>query len=324
MNKKRKVLVVGDINVDLVVRFPQMLPEGSVKYYEPELTGGGTCGNTLIALSKLGVSTAFMGTVGDDAYGLLLKKEMVEADVDIRSLITDEELNTVCVFAFVDEKGERYLWGWPRVKQSYQSLKPTDIRWETIHRASWIHSSGIMLVHNTSARKSVIEIFKYAKKAGIPTSFDLNLRVDGGQMKDDYREAVLEILNYCNYVLGSGKDEFYHLAPHDDWLESARFFASPERTIIARMGAEGAMAITPHSVCEERPFDVKVRDTVGAGDVFNAGFIAARIAGYGLRDSIAWGNGVSSYKVARNGGRATPEYEELMDFMNTTPKITDI
>ncbi|MDR1209078.1 MAG: carbohydrate kinase family protein [Clostridiales bacterium] len=311
--RKDGVLVVGDINVDLIVKFPAISPDGRVAYPDPELTGGGTCGNTLMALAKLGVPTAFMGTVGDDAYGRMLVDELRCAGVNTSALIMDADLNTVCVFAFVDERGERYLWGWPRERQSFQYLDR--ICWKSVENAGWIHSSGMLLTSDTSARRSVAEIFKRAKELGIPTSFDLNLRVDNGVLDEGYRRAVLDVLEWCDYALGSGPEEFYYLSEHDDWRECARSFARGDRTVIARMGADGSVAMTPRAEYEEKPFDVPVTDTVGAGDVFNAGFIAARLQGRDLRDCLIWGNGVSGYKVSRKGGRATPTAEQLSEFI---------
>nr|NIP69004.1 carbohydrate kinase [Planctomycetales bacterium] len=64
----RPALVIGDVCVDLVVQIPQQ--GGSDRQHPPpELYGGGTGGNTAVALARLDVPTAFMGTVGDDGYG---------------------------------------------------------------------------------------------------------------------------------------------------------------------------------------------------------------------------------------------------------------
>jgi len=105
MSERKKVLVVGDVNVDLIVNFPKMLPDSTVQYPEPEMSGGGTCGNTLAALCNLGVETAFMGTVGDDAYGRSLMNDMKAAGVDVSALITDPELNTVAFSPLLMKKG---------------------------------------------------------------------------------------------------------------------------------------------------------------------------------------------------------------------------
>ena len=82
-----------------------------------------------------------------------------------------------------------------------------------IKDTAWLHSSGMAIVDDTSARSSIIRMFRTAYENGIPTSFDLNLRVDNGVLDPSYRDAVMEIIQYSNYVLGSGAEEFYYLNP---------------------------------------------------------------------------------------------------------------
>lgn len=205
-----KVLVVGDANVDIIVPYPKFLNEERtrVEYPTPVLQGGGTSANTAVALSRLGIQTAFLGSIGEDQYGKYIREDFRREGVDMTWLIVEPDLNTVGVFAFVDEFGERYLWGWPRVDQAFKIIDESKVDFEKIKEMSWVHSSGMALVHDTSARTSMVRIFKTAWEAGIPTSFDLNLRVDDGELDPSYEKVVREIISYSTYVLGSGKDEF--------------------------------------------------------------------------------------------------------------------
>ena len=314
----RKAIIVGDANVDIIVPFPKFLNEerSLVDYPTPCLQGGGTSANTAAALSKLEVTTSFMGTIGDDQYGRYILRDFESLGIETKHLIVASELNTVGVFAFIDEFGERYLWGWPRVDQAFKEIDMDKVRLEDVKEAAWVHSSGMALVHDSSARESIIRILKEAYEAGVPTSFDLNLRVDQGALDESYKLAVLEAMKYCTYVLGSGDEEFYHLNPQTDWIESAKSFATPERTVIARMGKEGSMAITPEGMVKAQAFSVEVIDTVGAGDVYNAGFIAARLRGKSLQESLVMGNAVSGFAVNQKGARNTPNCTELEDFIS--------
>jgi fructokinase len=257
-----------------------------------------------------------MGTIGDDQYGRYILRDFESLGIETKHLIVASELNTVGVFAFIDEFGERYLWGWPRVDQAFKEIDMDKVRLEDVREAAWVHSSGMALVHDSSARESIIRILKEAYEAGVPTSFDLNLRVDQGALDESYKCAVLEAMKYCTYVLGSGDEEFYHLNPQDDWIESAKSFATAERIVIARMGKEGSMAITPEGAVKAEAFSVEVIDTVGAGDVYNAGFIAARIRGKSLQESLVMGNAVSGFAVNQKGARNTPNCSELEEFIS--------
>lgn len=317
MRNNGKVLVVGDAGVDIIVPFPRFSGKdhSQVLFETPCLVGGGTAANTAAALARLQISTAFLGTVGDDQYGKFIIEEFQSLGIDINPMIIDASRNTVGVFAFIDDSGERYLWGWPRTEQAFKELDPKRIPWQDVKNASWVHSSGMAMVHDTSARKSILSILKTAFENGVPTSLDLNLRVDGGPLDPSYRDAVLEAMEYCAYVLGSGQEEYSHLAPGEDWMDNARSFVTDQRTIIVRMGADGSLAMTPSETIREGAFSVTVEDTVGAGDVYNAGFIAALLTGKSLRDALLWGNGVSGWSVGKKGSRDTPNEKELELFI---------
>lgn len=311
------VIVVGDANVDIIVPYPRFLNKERtlVDYPEPSLLGGGTSANTAVALARLGVGTSLIGTVGDDQYGRYIQDDLQKEGVDISDMIVEPELNTVGVFAFIDENGERYLWGWPRVDQSFKVLDADKVPFQKIQKADWVHSSGMCLAYDTSARETVIRIFKESFQAGVPTSFDLNLRVDEGILDPEYEKAVREIIQYTTYLLGSGTDEFAYLGRDRDWRENARSFVSENRVVIVRNGGDGSYGFSLEEETEVPAFQVTVEDTVGAGDVYNAGFINAVLEGRNLRECLAAGNAVSGYTVERKGARTCPNMEQLQKFL---------
>ena len=95
----------------------------------------------------------------------------------------------------------------------------------------------------------------------------------------------------------------------------ARALATDGRVAIARLGAQGALAIAGEEVVRVPAFRVDVVDTLGAGDVFNGGFIAAMIEGYTLEESLRWGNAAAALKITRPGARGAPTREELLAFL---------
>ena len=99
------VIVVGDATVDIIVPYPRFLNEERtlVDYPEPSLQGGGTSANTAVALARLGVGTSFIGSIGEDQYGRYVKSDLQKEGVNISDMIIEPELNTVGVFAFIDE-----------------------------------------------------------------------------------------------------------------------------------------------------------------------------------------------------------------------------
>lgn len=314
---EQKVIVIGDANVDIIVPYPKFLNQERtlVDYPNPCLQGGGTSANTAVALSRLGVQTGFVGSVGDDQYGRFIQKDFAVEKVDTSQLIVEPNLNTVGVFAFIDETGERYLWGWPRVEQAFKIMDDEKVNHQEIMQASWIHSSGMALVHDSSARETILKVFKEAYEAGVTTSFDLNLRVDNGELEASYKEIVLEMIRYSNYVLGSASDEFAYLGESENAIRNAKTFVTDNRTVIVRMGKEGSVGISSTEEVLAKAFPVTVVDTVGAGDVYNAGFISACLEGKSLAKCLEIGNAVSGYTVGQKGSRNCPYKKELEDFI---------
>lgn len=314
----RNVIVVGDANVDIIVPYPKFLNEERtlVDYPTPEMQGGGTSANTAVALARLGNRTSFIGSIGDDQYGRYIQKDFQKEGVDISDMIIEPELNTIGVFAFIDENGERYLWGWPREEQAFKVIDRNKIPFDKIRSADWVHSSGMAIVHDTSARSTIIEVFKEAYNAGVPTSFDLNLRVDNGVLEPEYEKAVREMIKYTTCLLGSGTDEFAYLGESTDWVKNAKSFVTDKRTVIVRNGSEGSIGYSVNEEKKADAFHVEVEDTVGAGDVYNAGFITASLMGKSLEECLVMGNAVSGYTVERKGARSCPTTEELNRFLN--------
>lgn len=310
------VVVIGDANVDIIVPYPRFCNKKRTKVQYPQITiqGGGTGANTAIALAKLGVQTSFIGTVGDDQYGRFMCEDFRKEHVDITHLNIDASLNTVGVFAFVDEYGERYLWGWPREQQSFRVLHIDEDILCQIQQADWVHSSGMCLAFEGSARSSIIRVFKEAYAAGIPTSFDLNLRVDHGVLDPEFSDALYEIIPYVTHLLGSGPEEFAYLGD-SSWFDNAQMLSSDDRVVVARDGAEGSIGFTKGCSYVAPALKVNVIDTIGAGDVYNAGYIRSMLAGKPLDVVLREANAVSAYTVARRGARSSPTAAQLDDFL---------
>jgi len=254
--------------------------------------------------------------VGDDQYGRYILKDFYKEGVGTDGLIVDAGLNTVGVFAFIDERGERYLWGWPREEQAFKFIDPDKVDRERILSAAFVLSSGMALVHDSSARHTIIDVFRQAHRSGVPTAFDLNLRVGGGELDSNFRDAVLTILEYTNHVLGGGDDEIFYLGG-GNWLETAKKLARRGRVVVARTGKHGCLGITGEGqVMEEGAVSSGlVADTVGAGDVHNAGYIAGWLRGLGFADCLRMGNAVSGYTIAQPGARNCPTLPQLKEFL---------
>ena len=88
---------------------------------------------------------------------------------------------------------------------------------------------------------------------------------------------------------------------------------------LPRQGAHGALAATPGGTTHAVAFPVKVKDTLGAGDAFDGGFIAAQLAGMPVEAALRWGNAVAALKIGQPGARGLPLRDEVEQFLVAQP-----
>jgi fructokinase/2-dehydro-3-deoxygluconokinase len=315
----RPVVVLGDLNVDLTLELPDRgAPPAERVVREPRLTGGGTAGNTAAGLARLGVPVEFCGSVGDDAFGRWLADELRAAGAGTRGLVVAGDAATCQVIALVEPDGERYLVVWPTDGGALTRLSPGDLDAGLIAGASWLHTTG-MCLRAAPVASAVLAGMRMARAAGVPVSLDLNLRLELWGLSSEVLAVVTAAVSLADVVLGSGAEELVPLArasglAHEDVEAAARAIAGGERTVVARLGAAGALACDEAGAIVRAPgLPARLRSPVGAGDAFDAGFVAARVAGLPLGEALRWGNAVGALKVARDGGaRDHPTRDEVL------------
>lgn len=303
------VLVVGDANVDLEIRLPSGPGPEVHANPEPRLFGGGSAANTAAALARLDVACRFVGTVGDDGYGRFAVASLEAAGVNTDALQTTSESPTVTVIAVTQPGGDRLIYVWPPSGGAHGALLSAAAV-EAVAGAEWLHVSGICLRVSPS-RHAVLAAMERARADGVPVSFDLNLRLENWGWDAGFRDAVETAVERSDVVLGAATDEVGALAGIDNPVDAAMSLAGDGRLVIARLGADGAVACSDAGVVAVPGFPVAVLDTVGAGDVFDAGFIAARLRGSDVASSVRWGNAAAALTISTPGARSSPTLPEL-------------
>ena len=280
--------MVGDTNADLEIRLPSGTHRETHANPDPQLFGGGSAANTAAALARLDVPCRFAGAVGDDSFGRFAVESLTKVGVDTALVTVAPGEPTVTVVAVVQPDGDRLIYVWPPSGGAHGALQPSDAV-DAVLGSTWLHVSGICL-RLQPARDAVLAAMQRARADGIPVSFDLNLRLENWGWEAGFREVVAAAVEHADVVLGAASDEIGALAGIDDPIEAARALAGADRLVIARLGAAGAVACSANEVVTVPGFEVAVVDTVGAGDAFDAGFIAARLRGEDVAGAVRWGN----------------------------------
>ena len=294
----KKVIVVGDACIDIHIKLSDFLNEDSSKQMPYDACLGGTIANTALSIKRLGVDVSFLGSVGNDYAGKQILTKLKENNIDTSLVLVENDLNTINVFALIDEAGERHLWGYPRENTACSYLNLEHINLDSIKNACWLHSSGMTLLNNGSIQESIVELFKLAYENNIPTSFDFNTRVNDIKLLNPKAvEVINKLLPYVKYLTGS-YEEFKSFFPCDDINGCLKHFSLQNKTCIARNGKKGYLCISDDKIINGKAFDVKVIDSTGAGDTFDAGFIVATLENKSIEEACEYGNAVAAYKIS--------------------------
>ena len=306
---KKIISVLGDSNVDM-----SLLLSDVNKLKPPSLSSGGTCANVAAGLSKLGLKVKFFGTVGNDIYGKHVLEEMKNDNVDTRNLIVLDEQSTAMVIGIVQSNSERSLFVWPPEGGAHEYLEFSLIDKEHLLESDWLHVSGISL-RNDPIKTTMIEVMKLFKENNIPISFDLNIRAELWGLDLEFKETVYEAISYSDYIFGNSDEEIIPLTEKKTINEAAKAIIKENQTLICRNGSKSVLAFNKNNLTKREVFNISPKDSIGAGDAFNTGFISGVLQDKPIDEAIDCGNAVAAYKLLGYGARHLPNVKELEEFI---------
>jgi sulfofructose kinase len=292
------IVGVGLNATDTLIRLPHYPAFNSkVEFHFSDVLLGGQVATAVIACARWGLKTRYVGKIGDDSYGALQKKAMVDGNVEAHWVVVPN-CQSQSSFILVDEEtGERtVLWKRdPRLE-----LMPAEIERDWVIRARLLHVDG----HDCASAAAAA---CWARSAHIPVTADLDNLYPGV-------EALLENVDYAI----TSKEFPARLTGKNDLLASLPAIASRFgcRLTAATLGAEGVLAWDGKRFHYSPAFDLKPVDTTGAGDVFHAAFAFALLRGDELPMTLEFSNaaaGLACMAVGARGGIASlNEIEHLM------------
>ncbi len=233
--------------------------------------------NVAIGMAKLGHTSGWVGKIGEDEFGEFILRELRGEGVDISHAVKTPGASTGLMFKQFDAQGQTSVFYY-RKDSAGSSLCPDDIDPHYIARAKILHVSGITPALSDSCAETVAYAVHVARQAGCLVSFDPNIRLKLWSAQSA-KAALLPLLSQSDIVL-LGADEGELLLGTDQPREIiARLRTMGVGRIGLKLGAQGAQAADRTDTFLIPPVQVRVVDTVGAGDAFNAGFLAGVIEG---------------------------------------------
>ncbi len=315
-NRPLEVIAVGDAFVDLIAKTPRFPPRGGNVWGEAvKMSPGGTCANFAVAISRLGIKSGFVGSLGDDIYGHFLLEDFVRERVDVSHVKIDDSAYTGIVFAVVDDEGERTFFACGK-GAAHTRLAPEDIDPAYFAQARAVHITGVSLLESPS-REALLTAMKEARAKGVRVSFDPNLRLEGDVFPPELLEAIQAALRLSDLVLIADYETVLIFGTTDFGEAAHRILELGSALAVVKLGSQGAMGVSREGKVIVSAFKVQVVDTTGAGDAFDAGFLAARVRGLALKDALTYANAVAAISTTKKGARAIPTHSEVEAFIKS-------
>lgn len=309
-----KITSIGEILVDMTQTH---VDENGIPHFAAN--PGGAPANVAVAAKKLGVETGFIGCVGDDAYGRLLRDTLKRFGVSTAGLQVTDKASTTLAIVTVDEKGERSF--------SFYRKPGADTMIDTAQAIQAAADTGILHFGSVSltdpvCRDAVITTVQAAKKAGALISYDPNYRAALWEHEDAAVLQMRAVLPLCDIVKISDEETVLLCGVKEPEAALRKLMDLGVRLAVVTLGAKGAMWRCGEMTGRAPGCPVKVADTNGAGDTFFGAFLS-RVALRGGIDGLTadeisvfvrFANKAASITTSRRGAiPAMPTLQEVQE-----------
>ena len=282
---------------------------------------GGAPGNVAVGLARLGVKSAFMGKVGDDAFGHFLADTLAEAGVDVGPLRFSSEARTALAFVSLRADGEREFMFY-RHPSADMLFTPREVDMDAISRAKLLHFGSISLIGEPS-RSATLYAVDAARAAGGLVSYDPNLRLPLWPDADAARKGMLLGLSKAHIVKLSDDESEFLTGLSDLKAACQALWHEDLKLMVVTRGRAGCVYFTPSFTGMVESFTVEAVDATGAGDGFVAGLLQGLLADPStfqdetrLRELCRFANAVGALATTERGAiPALPNQERVREFL---------
>jgi ribokinase len=278
--------------------FPQIDTKKEVLTWDEQ--GGGTLGNEMAALARLGVPCRFHSVVGDDREGAAIRQSLAGEGVDITGVFTRTASRSQKAFIVIDRSAGTRTIFWNR--PSGDPLRQDELTPDFLRGADFLLLDGVMKDISLIAARE-------ARKAGVP------VMLDAGKTRD----WMLELARLCDYVVAS--EEFAR--DMLGWKEEPSSFRQEVgkhgfRTTTVTLGSRGSITFAGDEIISCPAFPVNVVDTTGAGDAFHAGYLYGLIHKLPLEDTVRFASAAAALACRKVGARAgLPTLSEVQNLLES-------
>lgn len=317
MAKKYDVIALGELLIDFTMNGQS---EQGNNMFEA-CPGGAPC-NVLALLNKMGKKTAFIGKVGKDQFGALLRDTITEAGIDASNLMVDENVNTTLAFVHTFPDGDREF-SFYRNPGADMMLTADEVNPEVVKDTKVFHFGTLSMTHEgvCEATKKAVET---AKANGCLVSFDPNLRPPLWRSLDLAKEQMEYGFGKCD-ILKISDNEIQFVSGKEDYDEGIAYLQETYNIplILLTMGKDGSRAYYKGMRVERPGFSVKAIETTGAGDTFCGSSLNylvdhdfENLTEEQLGEMLTFANAAAALVTTKKGAiKAMPVKEEVLELI---------
>lgn len=317
MAKKYDVIALGELLIDFTMNGQS---EQGNNMFEA-CPGGAPC-NVLALLNKMGKKTAFIGKVGKDQFGTLLRDTITEAGIDASNLMVDENVNTTLAFVHTFPDGDREF-SFYRNPGADMMLTADEVNPEVVKDTKVFHFGTLSMTHE-GVREATKKAVETAKANGCLVSFDPNLRPPLWSSLDLAKEQMEYGFGKCD-ILKISDNEIQFVSGKEDYDEGIAYLQETYNIplILLTMGKDGSRAYYKGMRVERPGFSVKAIETTGAGDTYCGSSLNylvdhdfENLTEEQLGEMLTFANAAAALVTTKKGAiKAMPVKEEVLELI---------
>ena len=317
MEKKFDVIALGELLIDFTEN--GVSAQGNPIF---EANPGGAPCNVLAMLNNLGKKTSFLGVVGKDQFGALLRDTITEAGIDASNLMVDENVNTTLAFVHTFPDGDREF-SFYRNPGADMMLTADEVNPEVVKDTKVFHFGTLSMTHE-GVREATKKAVETAKANGCLVSFDPNLRPPLWSSLDLAKEQMEYGFGKCD-ILKISDNEIQFVSGKEDYDEGIAYLQETYNIplILLTMGKDGSRAYYKGMRVERPGFSVKAIETTGAGDTFCGSSLNylvdhdfENLTEEQLGEMLTFANAAAALVTTKKGAiKAMPVKEEVLELI---------
>ena len=303
MKKRLDVTIAGEINLDLILYgLPEVMPlERELLADDFRLTLGSSSAILAHNLAALGVSVGFITRLGDDPLGSIALQRLAEKGVDVACVKRVSGGPSTGVTILLNHQGKRHILTYPG---AMFEMSAADLDMPYLASGRHFHLSSLFL--HKALQPDLPRIFRQLKAEGLTLSLDTN-----DDPEDRWDGVLDELLGLVDIFLPN-EDEACRISGKTDAESAIEALAKRVPLVAVKCGRRGALVEAAGRRWHVPAETVAPVDTIGAGDSFDAGFLAAWLRGEAPEACAAFGNRTAALSILRPGGTESFRDPELV------------